>query len=116
MQNICILQRFVVEVLSLEFGAYCIIFNETSDLKRFVGNMFGSAYSYCFFMHHGHILHQYQCSLQWRHNEHDGVSFVCSAVCSVTDQRKKNKAPRNWFLWGESQVKNATVDTQAKLW
>ena len=41
--------------------------------------------------------------LQWCHNEHDGVSFtsltiVHSTVYSGTDQGKKIKAPRHWWL------------------
>ena len=34
-------------------------------------------------------------SLQWRHNERDGVSFVQAQI------KENMKAPRHWPLWGE---------------
>ena len=46
-------------------------------------------------------------SLQWRHNERDGVSnlgvsFVCSAVFFFRQIKCNTKAPCQWSLWGES--------------
>ena len=45
-------------------------------------------------------------SLQWRHNERDGVSKHQSHYCLLNGlfkaQIKENiKAPRHWPLWGE---------------
>ena len=46
-------------------------------------------------------------SLQWRHNEHDGVSNHQPRDCLLNRlfrqaQMKENvKAPRHWPLWGE---------------
>ena len=45
-------------------------------------------------------------SLQWRHNERDGVSnhqrLDCLLTCFIQAQNKENlKAPRHWPLWGE---------------
>ena len=52
--------------------------------------------------HHVHLIGSLleMWSLQWRHNERDGVSIVYSTVCSDADQRNA-KAPRHWPLWGE---------------
>ena len=54
------------------------------------------------------ILHfQIPITLQWRHNEYDGVSNYRSAdffnwtVCSGADHRKNIKVPRHWPLCGE---------------
>ena len=53
------------------------------------------------------ILHsQYNCSLQWRHNERDGVSNHQPHHCLLnrlfTAQFKENiEAPRHWPLWRE---------------
>ena len=52
------------------------------------------------------VLHRFDCrSLQWRHNERDGVSvtsltIVYSNVYSGTDQRKHQSSPSLAFVWG----------------
>ena len=41
-------------------------------------------------------------TLQWRHNEHDGVSNTSLTQAFIQAQIKENiKAPRHWLLWGE---------------
>ena len=50
----------------------------------------------------------WMCSLQWRHNERDGVSNHRRPDCLLNrlhKHRLKNiKAPRHWPLWGEQPV------------
>ena len=57
----------------------------------------------CFSFERGSMVYS---TLQWRHNDRDGVSnhcvsIVCSTVCSGADRKKNIKAPRQWPLWGE---------------
>ena len=57
-------------------------------------------------------------SLQWRHNEHDGVSNHqppdCLTQPSIQAQIKENiKAPRHWPLWGEFTGDRWTPRTRA---
>ena len=51
-------------------------------------------------------------SLQWRHNECDGVSIVCSTVCSSTNQRKHQRSASLAFVRG---IHRWPVDSPHKM-
>ena len=52
-----------------------------------------------------HIRHNFfePISLQWRHNGRDGVSVVCSTVCSGADERKHQSSASLAFMRGIHQ-------------
>ena len=43
----------------------------------------------------------YEYSLQWSHNEHDGISNHQPQLCIQAQIKENIKAPRHWPLWGE---------------
>ena len=53
----------------------------------------------------GLAINEHDFSLQWRHNEHDGVSnhqpYYCLLNFIQTQIKENTKGPRHWPLWGE---------------